>query len=385
MATMPGVRVAHVCSVDTEVIVDALARQFAGSRPELLLWFASSEVDFPALARALQQHFEGSVVVGCTTSGEIGPEGCTTGSVVALAMDAPSQARAVLLEDLDQPNFDARLDAIATLIEAMGERPDSLAQHGEDFVFLTLVDGLSGAEEQLLAAISTVAPGVALVGGSAGDDFGFRRTQVAVGERAASGAAAIVLLAPRRPFAPVHLHHFRRAGAPMVVTEADPGKRLVTRIDGISAIAKLAAVLEVDEDQLRADPVPILSRAPLVFGVTVGDQVFLRSAMNLRDDAVLMGGALEEGTIVHPMRPGDLIEDTRSALAAALTQVARPQSLLLFNCGGRIWEARSRGQVAELGAAMLPLPGAGFTTYGEQYGSAQLNHTLTGLVFGDLQ
>ncbi|KIG11744.1 hypothetical protein DB30_02573 [Enhygromyxa salina] len=68
------------------------------------------------------------------------------------------------------------------------------------------------------------------------------------------------------------------------------------------------------------------------------------------------------GVPLYPMAAGDIVAATTAGLARALTRVPEPQGLLLFNCGGRLWEARARGLVEQLGTAMLPIPGAGFTT-----------------------
>jgi hypothetical protein len=95
-----------------------------------------------------------------------------------------------------------------------------------------------------------------------------------------------------------------------------------------------------------------------------------------------MGDALDEGALLYPMVGGDLVEATREGLGAAMRSVANPEGLLLFNCGGRLWEAQATDRVAELAAAMQPIPAAGFSTYGEQFAHVQVNNTLTGLVFG---
>jgi hypothetical protein len=47
-----------------------------------------------------------------------------------------------------------------------------------------------------------------------------------------------------------------------------------------------------------------------------------------------------------------------------------------------MWEAIAQNRVSELADAMHTRIAAGFTTYGEQFGALQVNHTLTGLVLG---
>jgi hypothetical protein len=82
------------------------------------------------------------------------------------------------------------------------------------------------------------------------------------------------------------------------------------------------------------------------------------------------------------MRGGDLVESTREALQLQISCVPKALGMMLFNCGGRLLEAQGKGVAMELGRALTPIPAAGFTTYGEQFGSMQVNHTLTGVVFG---
>jgi hypothetical protein len=119
-----------------------------------------------------------------------------------------------------------------------------------------------------------------------------------------------------------------------------------------------------------------------VFGFRAAGTLHLRSVMNIEGSALLMGGAVETGTILQQMRPGDLIAQTRSGVRDALATLRQPAGMLLFNCGGRMWEAIAQARVDELADAMQTRMAAGFTTYGEQFGPLQVNHTLTGIALG---
>jgi hypothetical protein len=378
-----GLSVAHARSADAKQIARELVEQLGAETPALVLFFVSSKLAFADVAKAVAEAFPASLTVGCTTCGEIGPEGCSVGRVSALALAAPLRARAVLLEQVAELKYERYVEAIDVLIAQLLDADGStLAQRPDDFVFLSLTDGLSGTEELLLAALAGAASKVPLVGGSAADDFEFKATQVALGERVSTGSAVLLLLEPNRPFAAFHLNHYTHAGAPIVVTEADPARRLVSRLDGYPAIPFLAKLVGVDEQRLRDDPFGTLGARQAVFGFEVGPETFMRSVMSIVGEDLLMGGSLEEGALIYPMAAGDVVDATREGLARALERVPDPEGLLLFNCGGRIWEAAARGLISALAAAMQPIPAAGFTTYGEQFGTVQINHTLTGLVFG---
>ncbi|PRQ07097.1 FIST signal transduction protein [Enhygromyxa salina] len=375
-----GLTVAHARSSDPPQIAHELSEQLGPTTPGLVLFFVSSKLAFADVAAAVAQAFPDSLTIGCTTCGEIGPDGFSVGQVSALALTGPMQARAVLLEQLAELKYERCVQAVDELRAGIGA--ERVRERPEDFVFLSLTDGLSGAEELLLAALASAAPKVPLVGGSAGDDFQFQATQVALGPRVSTGSAVLLLLEPQRPFVPFHLHHYTRVAAPIVVTEADPARRLVSRLDGYPAVPFLAKLAGLDEQRLRDDPLETLAARQIVFGFEVGPATFMRSVMTVQAESLLMGGSLEEGTLIYPMAAGDIVAATRDGLGRALAGIAEPQGLLLFNCAGRMLEAGARGLVAQLGAAMLPIPGAGFTTYGEQFGAVQINHTLTGLVLG---
>jgi hypothetical protein len=156
----------------------------------------------------------------------------------------------------------------------------------------------------------------------------------------------------------------------------------VRRLDGFPATRVLAELLQITESALHADPRAVVERMAPVFGFRAAGTLHLRSVMNIEASALLMGGAVETGTILQRMRAGDLIAHTRSGVCNALAALPQPAGMLLFNCGGRMWEAIAQDRVAELSAAMQTNMAAGFTTYGEQFGPLQVNHTLTGLVLG---
>lgn len=376
------VRVAASSEADPLHAACDLRQQLGPERASLVWFFASSQYDFAELARQVHEAAAGARTVGCTTCGEIGPAGCTMGGVSALALYPPCRVAAVLVDELTRFHFEDAGRILGELARQLESAVEAVVAAPGRHAFVTLTDGLSGQEEILIAALATYAPQIPLVGGSAGDDFRFVETRVAVDGRTAPSAAAVVLLEPHVPFSAFHLHHYEPTDQSVVVTDAEPERRLIGRIDGRPAIDTLTRLMGIDEARLRSQPLAELRDHPVVFGIRAADDIFLRSVMNLRGDALLMGGAVEEGTVLWPMSPGDLVSVTSAGIRDALGALDEAAGMLLFNCGGRMWEATGRGVETELSQAMRPVPAAGFTTYGEQYGPLQVNHTLTGLAFG---
>lgn len=370
---------AATTAYDTSEAARELAEQLRGHAPRLVLFFAGSTHDLGALAAELAPRLPGVRVAGCSTMGEIGPLGLTQGGVSALGIGAPARVSATLV-DLELLHFGDGLATVDRLAAELGLSPSALRP--DEHVFVTLTDGLSGLEELLIASLGTHAPRIPLVGGSAGDDFRFERTWVALDGSARSRAALVLLLEPGVPFRPFHLHHFWPSERRVVVTSAEPGRRLVHELDGKPAVAVLSSLLGIDEDELRGDPSAI-ARQHTVFAFGVADRFYIRSVMTVTDDALLMGGAVGEGAVLRVMHGGDLVGATRDGVARAVADIPSEGSgLLLFNCGGRLLEAAAAGAERALYEAMTPIPAAGFTTYGEQFGPMQVNSTLTGLVLG---
>ncbi|MCB9758924.1 MAG: FIST C-terminal domain-containing protein [Alphaproteobacteria bacterium] len=330
------------------------------------------------VARGVAARWPDSLCVGCTTMGEIGPLGLTQGGISALALPPPARAAAVFADS--RVGFADGERLAEALAGALGHIPAALDP--ERHVLVTLTDGLSGAEERLVAALGLVLPRVQLIGGSAGDDFRMQRTWVHLNGEARPGAAVVTLLEPGLPMSAFAVHHYQPGERRVVVTAAEPSRRRVLELDGWPAREVMAELLEVPVETLAAHP-ELPAERELAFAYAIGDDLFLRSVMHVDGDALVMGGAVEEGVVLRVVHGGDLVEATRAGVQEALARLpGAPGGMLLFSCGGRLRAAQRKKQVEALYEAMAQAPMAGFSTYGEQFGPLQINQTLTGLAIG---
>ena len=95
-----AVRTAMSESRDAETVAQDLARQLIHPYLGFVLFFCSAEYDLPALGNALHQYFGGVRMVGCTSAGEITPQGYGRSCVTAVGFDrVTASARA----DAGQP------------------------------------------------------------------------------------------------------------------------------------------------------------------------------------------------------------------------------------------------------------------------------------------
>jgi len=363
----------------TEGAVAELHAILGGDRPALVLFFHSPGHPASVVASLAQAAFPGAVTAGCSTMGEICDGQFVRGGMVAMAFSGAARVAAEGIADLSPWRFEQGAALVGRLCAGLGCTPAQLRP--DRHLLLTLLDGLSGSDELLLTAIMDAVPGLPLVGGCAADDERFEATWTFLDGQAGCGGAVVLLVEPGVPFVPFALHHYRPTGQRVVVTCADPARRLVLELDGWPAVDAYARLCGLPAERFAERPDLLLGQA-VQFGVRTGDTRFVRGVMTARGDALVLAGAVEEGEILEVMEATDLVESTREGLAGVLDTLGAPvAALLLFSCGGRFHAAERAGELEPLAQAMAVAPVAGMSTYGEHFGSLLLNYTLTGVAF----
>jgi hypothetical protein len=175
-----GVVTAMSGARDVELVAQELARQLIHPHLGFVLFFCSAEYDLQGLGEALEQHFGGIILIGCTSAGEITPQGYGRGCVSAVGFDHRSFSIASGL--IDEMERFSLIDAQQLVERLVGDcRNNELAPiKGHSFA-LTLLDGLSSREEVVLGALSAAFGSIPHFGGSAGDDNHLTHTHVYYG------------------------------------------------------------------------------------------------------------------------------------------------------------------------------------------------------------
>ncbi len=156
-------------------------------------------------------------------------------------------AESVLLHPVDEID---KVDIVSGMIRAARRLIGRAARAGSnEFAFL-LVDGLSLAEDRVAAACSDALGPVPLFGGSAGDGTRFRRTSVAIGGEVYSNAAVLTYFRTDCRVRVFSLDHLIPTEHRMVVTGADPERRIVREINAEPAAREYARILGKDPEQL---------------------------------------------------------------------------------------------------------------------------------------
>jgi hypothetical protein len=337
----------------------------------LVAVFAAPGADAGRLVAALTALLAPAPVIGCTTAGEIGTQGYAEGQIVATALPARHfAAQTFLVPDL------GRMEAqplIGEVIRARGRLAQDHAVWQHEFAFL-LVDGLSTKEDELA---STLAPGlgtVPLFGGSAADGTRFLETFVFHGGQVWRNAAVLALVRTECPVRVFKFDHFRPTDTRMVVTGADPSRRIVRMINAEPAAQEYARLLGKDPGQLT----PFTFAAhPVV--VRLGGQHHVRSIRQVDETGdLIFYSAIDEGLVLTLAEPLDMVAHLAEALST-LAAPARPAGILACDCVLRRMEAQEKQLSGQVSALMRKHGVTGFSTYGEQFNAMHVNQTLTGV------
>ncbi len=355
---------------DLTAAVAELKQQAGAADPRLVLCFASTKYNPPALSRELKSAFPRAAIIGCSTAGEIVTGRMLTDSVVAMFLgpDVIEDVACAVVRNVKQG---VGIEDAFHQLEAHFGAPLS-AMDIDRHVGLVLFDGMSGAEERLMEQIGDRTD-VFFVGGSAGDDLKFRATHVMANGQAYGNAAVLALLKVRNRFDIIKTQSFVGSEKTLVATQVDAPNRKVIRFNGKPAATAYAQELGVPVERLADE----FMRHPL--GLMVDGQPYVRSPQRIDGDAIIFYCSIAEGTELHILDGTDIVADTRAALAGKLAELGSIAGVVDFDCILRTLELRAERRTDEYGALFSGIPTVGFSTYGEAY-LGHINQTSTMLV-----
>lgn len=366
----PIVRTAHASGTDLSAI-DALAQGLGADDLELVVLFLSPTKEMDGLLQATRQAFAPVQVVGCTTAGELTEAGYSDGGILAIGLPRSHfRTQSVLIRDLDAFDPQTVIDTIIRNRNDMTvERPDWRSE----FAFL-LVDGLSRREDELTSQLALGLGSVPLFGGSAGDGDDFEQTFVLHGGHAYSNAAVLIQVRTLCPIKVFKTDHLTPTDVRMVVTGADPARRIVHEINAEPAARELARVLGKDPEQLTTFT---FAAHPVV--VRIGDQHHVRAIRQVAEnDELVFFSAIDEGVVLTLAEPEHMVTHLEREMAQ-LRADTPPDTILACDCMLRRVEAEQKQMSGDLSRILAENRVFGFSTYGEQINSMHVNQTLTGV------
>lgn len=368
-AALPG-PVAVQADCDAPDLAERLLATLEPSAPTLVLLFGGRADRLgPVGARLSAALGPDCAVAGCSSAGEIGPDGYTAGSMVAIGFPRASfRASALVLPDLGTLPVSDWMAALRRHHAAFGPDPR------RSLFGLLLVDGMAGQEDALVATIDAALPSVPVLGGSAGDGLDFRRTTLLAQGEARDDIAVFVLVETDLAVSEVTFAHFSPTQTRAVVTAAIPEKRRILELNAEPAADEYARLTGIERSRLTPTE---FAQHPLL--LRMGRRHHVRAISALTEDGGLsLMSAIDPGTVLTLGRA----EDMTQGFAEAMDSLPCPPLMVLgFDCILRRLALERAGLTDTMSDMFTRYRVAGFSTYGEQHSGMHVNQTFVGIAF----
>lgn len=346
-------------------------RDQLGDTADLVAVFVSGGYDLDVTGAAMSA-WCGGRVIGCTSSGNIGPIGYENGGISAVALAGGGlRARTVSLGPL--------IDVSAAIEQAGPELAElQAAWAGADGFAILLVDGLSMREDRLVAQLMATLGDVPIIGGSAGDGLTFSYTAVYRDGHFEADAATLTMVTLDAPFELFRLQHHEPTGRVLVATDTVPDQRLIRAFNGRPAAEIYAEAVGVEVGDLGS---VVYSAHPLMLQAAGGS--WLRSITAADPDGSMrLLAAVDVGDVLRVGRSAGMVEKLEERFASLSAALGGISGVLTFDCVLRRLEFEEHGLAEAVGEVLARNRAFGFSTYGEQFNGMHMNQTLVAVAFG---
>jgi hypothetical protein len=378
---VPGILTLSTTAQDEARAVEELVAAGALSQDGLTVLFITTGYDMGRVGKQLAKRGHRHVI-GAVTGCAFSPDGFFRHGITGFTLPARRfVAVHALIEDVARFGLpDARKLAV-NLREKLRRAHREAAQAEFGFV---LIDSAARCEERLMAALGMEFAGLPIVGGSAGDVY-FKPAALPPGshrllyeDRAVHNAAVFCLVASQSPVMALTHNHYRAGTRKVVITAADPERRVVHEINGRPALAEFAAACG-----FRKPPATVAQYAAHPLMIRVGGQYFARGVQRVFDDgSIEFACAIESGVVAAIGMPDDLPARLRGMFAEVSRSVGRPELVIGFDCAARTVCMEQGGMTAAVVKEFEMNRVVGFSSIGEQFNTAHVNNSFTALAIG---
>jgi len=194
----------------------ATEQALVGDDPKLLIVFSAHRYDPVELAAGVTQTAPGVPMIGCSTRGELAPDGPRDGTVVVTAIGGAGFSVSTAA---DEPASGRQREAGAAVARCADDVPDLPHK-----VLMLLTDGYTRSQEEILrGAYGVVGGGVPLFGGAAGAMESAKSYQLH-GDRVLHDGVVAATIASAATIAIGVNHGWRNVGDAMMVTRSDSSR-----------------------------------------------------------------------------------------------------------------------------------------------------------------
>ncbi|NQS99885.1 MAG: FIST C-terminal domain-containing protein [Candidatus Omnitrophica bacterium] len=346
----------------------AACQQIPEASPDLLLVFASVRFNQAQLLRGIKSVCPEATILGCSTAGEITTAGSTKDSVAIMGFDSEAMGLSFATGLGCGLSQDARAAGQKCAQEAIR------AKLSKRQVFVMFPDGLSGNGSEVTKGVQEVlGTSFPVVGGSAGDDFRFKKTYQYYNGKALNDSVAGILLGGEISVGIGIRHGWSAIGKTHKVSQAKGN--IINRLDAKPAFRIYRDYFgEAAEDLKRLDWAKVGTIYPLGMSIPGEEEYLIRYVFRATESEDLVCAAeVPEGSQVRLMitdKEG-VINAAREATLKAKENLkdANILAVIIFDSIAR---KRVLGKNAQDEIKMIQntlgrkIPIIGFYSYGEQ-------------------
>lgn len=336
------------------------------------LVFVPDHLNHDDVAEALSQSLPNTPVFGCTTAGQITPNGYENDALLLVAFPrAHFRCSSMLINPLKPVS----IEQVAVQAKTLNDRFQKTANWNR--FAMTFADGLSKQEDILIAALSAGLGDLQIFGGSAGHGLAFDETFILHGGTFHTNAALMLIVETDLDFVGLEFDHFMPTDTQLVVTDARPDDRIVMEINGSPAAAEYARLVGHTTSELSPQ---VFAENPVL--VRNHDSWHVRAIQQVTDDGSLAFlSAIESGLVLTLGRGKAILETLEAELSVTSAVGERPDFILGFDCVLRRLEIDQSDATTAASAILQSHRVLGFNTYGEQHGGIHMNQTFVGIAF----
>lgn len=348
------------------------AGKFGQTGAQFGIVFASSKYNYRDVLRGVRTVVGTAEVIGCSSAGEFTEEAVMKESVACALIRSENH------------KFFTGLGRGITASPEQAVRQGTLTFPKDvpgypSLCTIMLIDGLCGVGEDICnAAVKVMGPNMRFVGGAAGDDLKLTQTNVFHNELASSDAAALALIASKKPVFIGVKHGHASLSAELQVTKSKGST--VLEINGQPAFnvwkehtRNKAKEKGIDVDKLKDTSEIGNFLLQYEAGLLQGSEYRLRAPLSVNaDNSLNFVCSIPEGTSLKIMESPNRYYQIASAktaaeIAAKAAAGTKLAGAIVFDCvcRGAMLDKEYYKGVDEIKKVIGNIPLIGFATYGE--------------------
>ncbi|MDS0526262.1 FIST C-terminal domain-containing protein [Clostridium sp. SHJSY1] len=361
-------------TTEEESILD-IKKQFENSDKDLIVFFASSNFNQENLSYLMKETFSESIIIGCSTAGEIISGQMMSNSIVAMAINSKvvSDMKLEVVENIDENlNLEPAFNSFEKYFQESLYTMDITK-----YVGIILIDGISKNQEEIMDKIGN-RTNIFFVGGTAGDDNKHIRTHVCANGKAYTGATILLMLKINddAEFNIIKTQSFKNLGNTLIANKVNEATREVIEFNNMPARIAYA-------DAVGADSIDDVGKYFITnpVGLVVGDDdIYVRCPLHLNDTKIEFRCKILNGMEVTLLETTDILKDTNRVIDNEIRENGKIEGIINFDCIERILKLKSRDEDKSYAEIFNSIPTIGFATYGEEF-IGHTNQTSTMLLF----